>query len=119
MKESDWKQFKVIKEKAIERFCTFVLEEFEEAISNREEHPHNRYLLLCRLVENRDKEMSLIFDGNSRSRAPVQLTVIRAKGLVEESLLEGLSEDFLKQTDPVRLGWGRGSQKGRSREGTG
>jgi hypothetical protein len=111
MKESDWKQFKVIKEKAIERFCTFVLEEFEEVIANREEHPHNRYLLLYKLVENRDKEMSLIFDGHSRSRAAIQLTVIRAKGLVEESLLDGLSEDFLTQTDPVRLGWGRGSPK--------
>ena len=107
MKESDWKQFKVIKEKAIERFCSFVLKEFQEAISDPEEHPHNRYLLLCGLVQNRDKEMSLIFDGNSRSRAAIQLMVIRAKGLVEESLLAGLSDDFLAQTDPVRHGWDR------------
>ena len=106
MKESDWKQFKVIKEKAIERFCSFVLKEFQEAISDPELHPHNRYLLLYKLVQNRDKEMSLIFDGNSRSRAAIQLTVIRAKGLVEDSLLDGLSDDFLAQTDPERHGWG-------------
>ncbi|WP_203141618.1 hypothetical protein [Marinobacter mangrovi] len=60
MKESDWKTFKVIKEKAIERFCSQALEEFEEVISNTEEHVHNRYLLLYKLVQNRDKEMALI-----------------------------------------------------------
>lgn len=105
MKESDWKQFKVIREKAVERFCVRALEEFEEAISHGDRHPHNRYLLFSRLVQNRDEEMSLIFDGNSRSRAAIQLTVIRAKGLVEESLLAGLSDEFREQTDPVRHGW--------------
>lgn len=105
MKESDWKTFKVIKEKAIERFCSQALEEFEEVISNTEEHVHNRYLLLYKLVQNRDKEMALIFDYHSRSKAAMQLTAMRAKGLADESLLAGLSEEFLEQTDPKLLGW--------------
>jgi hypothetical protein len=41
MKESDWKKFKVIKEKAIEQYCSQVLEEFQEVISNTEEHVHD------------------------------------------------------------------------------
>ncbi len=105
MKESDWKKFKVIKERAIERFCSLALEEFEEVIADREEHVHNRYLLLYGLVQNRNKEMSLIFDGNSRSDAPIQLMAIRAKGLVDDSLLIELSDEFRKQTDPKRHGW--------------
>ena len=108
MKESDWKGFKVIKERARERFCSLALEEFEEVevIADREEHVHNRYLLLYGLVQNRNREMSLIFDGNSRSDAPIQLTVIRAKGLVDDSLLAELSDEFRKQTDLKRHDWG-------------
>lgn len=105
MKESDWKKFKMIKEKAIERFCSQALEEFGEVISNTEEHVHNRYLLLYKLVHNRDKEMSRIFDDHSRSKAPIQLTAIRANGLADESLLAELSEEFREQTDPKRYGW--------------
>ncbi|MBN8238547.1 hypothetical protein [Marinobacter nauticus] len=105
MKESDWKKFKVIKERAIERFCTQALDEFGEVISNTDEHVHNRYLLLYKLVQNRDKEMSLIFDDHSRSNAPMQLTAIRAKGLADESLLAELSDEFREQTDPKRFGW--------------
>ncbi len=46
IKKSDWKKFKIIREKAIERFCSRALEEFEEVLSNSAEHVHNRYLLL-------------------------------------------------------------------------
>ena len=67
MKESDWKIFKQIKEKAIELFCSQALEEFEEVITNKNEHVHNRYLLLYKLVQNRDKQMQLLFDEHSRS----------------------------------------------------
>ncbi|MFL1465347.1 hypothetical protein ACQUWM_01660 [Marinobacter sp. DUT-3] len=37
MKESDWKKFKVIKEKAIEQFCTQALDEFEEVMELSDE----------------------------------------------------------------------------------
>lgn len=105
MNENDWKKFKVIKEKAIEQFCAQVLDEFEKVISNTDEHVHNRYLLLYKLVQNRDKEMALIFDGHSRSKAPIQLIAIRARGLADESLIAELSDEFREQTDPKRLGW--------------
>lgn len=105
MKESDWKIFKQIKERAIEKFCTQSLEEFEEAISDKDEHAHNRYLLLYKLVHNKDKKMQLIFDNHSRSKAPLQLIAIRGEGLADETLLGKLSEDFLQATDPKRHGW--------------
>ena len=58
MKESDWKIFKQIKEKALEKFCQESLNEFEEAINNIEENAHTRYTLVYRLVQNRDKTTS-------------------------------------------------------------
>jgi hypothetical protein len=105
MKESDWKIFKQIKEKAVEQFCHQALEEFEEVINNKTEHVHNRYLMLYKLVQNRDKQMQLLFDDHSRSKAPLQLLAIRGEGLADESLLSKLSEEFLKTTDPQLLGW--------------
>lgn len=105
MKESDWKIFKQIKERAIELFCGRALAEFEEVINDKEAQVHNRYLLLYKLVHNRDKQMQLLFDDHSRSKAPLQLLAIRGEGLADEALLSKLSDELLQATDPKRLNW--------------
>jgi len=105
MKESDWKIFKEIKEKAIEQFCTQALNEFGEVIDDEKEHVHNRYLLLYKLVQNTNKRMALIFDGHSRSKATMQLVAIRGEGLADEQLLSKLTDEFLEHTDPKRFDW--------------
>lgn len=103
MKESDWKIFKEIKEKAIEKYCAIALQEFSEVIHDEDEHIHNRYLLLFELVQNRNKEMSLIFDGQSRSKAHIQLMIMRREGLADDKLLGKLSNKFRQETDPGRI----------------
>ena len=105
MKESDWKVFKKIKEKAIELFCNRALEEFEEVIKDKEEKKHTTYTLLYKLVQNRDKQMALLFDGHSRSKAQLQLLAIRGEGLADENLLQELSSEFLESTDPKKVNW--------------
>jgi len=57
------------------------------------------------MVVNRDKQMALLFDGHSRSKASLQLLAIRGEGLADEDLLKKLSDDFLQQTDPSRVNW--------------
>jgi len=105
MKESDWKLFKEIKEIAIERFCTMALDEFRDVMDDESEHIHNRYLLNFKLVQNKDRQMSLLFGGHSRSKAALQLLAIRGEGLADENLVSKLSEEFREQTDPTRHGW--------------
>ncbi len=61
--------------------------------------------VLKRLVQNSDKQMNLIFDGYSKSKAPLQLIVIRARGLADEALIAELSEELREDTDPGRHGW--------------
>jgi hypothetical protein len=104
MKESDWKIFKKIKERAIDEFCTIALNEIREAAGNEEERPHDRYLKLYRLVENRDQQLSILFDHHSRSKAVLQLIGIRAEGLADEDLLSELSPELLQRTDPNERG---------------
>jgi hypothetical protein len=43
MKESDWKVFTAIKDKAIEQYCTVALEETQDVISDHKKHVHERY----------------------------------------------------------------------------
>ena len=105
MIESDWKIFKQIKEKAIERFCEIVLSEFRECMDDESTHIHNRYLLNYKLVQNRNKKMSLLFDGHSRSTAWLQLLAIRGEGLADEDLLSKLTDEFREKTNPIRHEW--------------
>ena len=105
MKESDWKVFTEIKDKALEKHCTLALEESQEVISDQKEHIHNRYLLLYKLLQNRNKQMSLLFDGHSRSKAWLQLIAIRSEGLAGEALLSKLSDEFRNETNPEKHCW--------------
>ena len=105
MKESDWKVFTALKDKAIEKHCTLALEESQEVISDNKEHVHNRYLYLYKLLQNSNKKMALLFDGHSRSKAWIQLIAIRNEGLADEELLSKLSDEMLEETDPKRHGW--------------
>lgn len=105
MKESDWRIFKQIKEKAIELFCNNALTEYEEIIKDKNETSQETYAYLHRLVINRDKQMALLFDGHSISKASLQLLAIRGEGLADETLLKKLSNNFLQQTDPSLVNW--------------
>lgn len=100
MKESDWKKFKKIKEQAIERFCAEAIAEFGEAIGEEGMSNHGKYLYLFKLVQNADKRLSTLFDSHSRSRAQLQLALMRSEGLVKSHELEGLSDELLKSTEP-------------------
>ena len=103
MKESDWKVFVKIKDQAIEKFCSLALDDSKEVISNHNDHVHDRYLSLYELLQNRNKQMEILFDGHSRSRALLQLLAIRAEGLADEISLSELSDEFREQTDPKKL----------------
>lgn len=103
--EPDWKVFKEIKIKAIDTFCNKALAEFEEVIKDKKGGSHETYALLYRLVQNRDKQIALIFDGQSRSKAPLQLLAMRGEGLVDKELLDQLSEEILEKSDPAKINW--------------
>ncbi|GAB1261006.1 hypothetical protein [Aurantivibrio plasticivorans] len=102
--EADWKIFKSIREKAIETYCQRCLAEYQEII-DRNESAHNRYLLMYRIVENLDKQMELIFQNLSRSKAILELIAIRGEGLADEALVSKLSPELQERTDPEKRKW--------------
>ena len=100
--ESDWKKFKKINDSALERFCGAAMSDFEEAIANRDASNHERYLYLYELVENYDKRIALLFNDHSRSKAVLQLALLRDEGLVTSEELDTLSAQLRQATEPVR-----------------
>lgn len=100
MKESDWKLFKKVKENALERFCADALSDIKYAMEEETDSFHGKYLYVYKLLENADKQLRLLFDENSRSKATIQLMFLRSEGLVKDSELEGMSDEFLKSTAP-------------------
>ena len=90
--ESDWKILRKLREKALERFCDRILREISAVSEDRSLSSHDRYLRIYRLIEKRDKELGLAFDGPRRSAAIGQLITMVRLEAVKSSELEQFSE---------------------------
>ena len=101
--ESDWKKFKKIKEAALERFCGTILKDVSEGLASKDNPTnHGKYLYLYKLIENYDKQIALLFDDHSRSKATIQLIMLRREGLIEDTDIQGLSNELKEQTNPKK-----------------
>lgn len=100
--ESDWKKFKKIKDKALDKFCAAALSDFDNVISGKGASNYDRYISIYKGVQKHDKKLAQLFDGLSRSKAYLQLMLMRSEGLVEEDDLLNLSEHMQEFTKPVR-----------------
>ena len=97
---SDWEIFKVIKEKALDRYCERSLENVEKMIWNSKASNQQRFHDLFDLMQESNVKLGDIFDGHSQSKAYFQLLLMRREGLVEDEELEGLTEEILAFSDP-------------------
>ena len=92
--ESDWKHFKQVKADALDKCCQQVLDEVRESIDNPELSNHAKYLYLYKLMENSDKRIANIFDYNARSKAMLQLALMKSDGLLEAKQINGFSDEL-------------------------
>lgn len=100
--DSDWKIFKKIKEKALDKYCERALEHVEKTIWNSDATNQERFLALFDFMQESNTKLGDIFDAHSRSRAFFQLLLMRREGLVEDEDLEGLTEEILEFTNPEK-----------------
>ena len=94
MKESDWKKFKVLKTKCLERFCSDILEHSKSICEAQAGDAHARYCEMFQYIRDRDKEIAYTFDGLSRSQAEIQLLKMYQLNLYELSALDGFDSDI-------------------------
>ena len=90
--ESDWKVFRELQQRALERFCKRALEEVQTILGHGSQSHHNRYLDVFRLLRTRDDELAHAFNDPRRSRMIIQLAAIHAYGLLEPNELERFTE---------------------------
>ena len=90
--ERDWREFKRVRELLLERFCARVLEKVAVAAASTDGTAHERYLRLCKLIDERDDELGNAFNDFRRSTAEMQLFIMRRMGLLTDNDLGGFSE---------------------------
>ena len=90
--EPDWRRFKEVRAKLLERYCCRVLEEVAAASEGAEDSAHARYLKIYQLIQKRDKEMANAFDDFRRSTAVMQLGIMRRMNLLTDQELILFSE---------------------------
>ncbi len=90
--ESDWRRFKEVHKKLLERYCRRVLEEVAAASQGTEGTFHDRYLKVYKLIEERDKQLANAFDDFRRSTATMQLGIMRRMNLLTDEDLSLFSE---------------------------
>ena len=100
MKQSDWKKFNTVKEKALEALCQRILNQAETIINNSSGSAHERYIKLFRYTNNKNKDIANAFDGHSRNRAWAQMLYMRRMELVPDKEIAKFSAEFQAHTNP-------------------
>jgi hypothetical protein len=90
--ESDWRQFRRLREVALERWCDRTLQEIVRLAADASSGSHQRYLAIYELIQRRDRDMARAFDDPRRSRALQQLSAMHALGLLEVGELAAFTD---------------------------
>lgn len=85
--ESDWKVFRELRSKALERFCERVLSDINQFASDDTRSCHDRYLEIYKLIDAHNGELARAFDNPCRSQAVMQLALIQSHDLLESEEL--------------------------------
>jgi hypothetical protein len=64
--ERDWKGLRALHPVALDSFCECVLAEIAATMSDTSRGNHERYLAVCKLIEDRDHQLQNAFDDMRR-----------------------------------------------------
>ena len=90
--ESDWRRFKEIHTRVLERYCVQVLRDVAGVSQGSEGSAHDRYLKIYKLVEDADEQIEKVFSDYRRSTADLQLGLMRRMKLLTDAELALFSE---------------------------
>lgn len=94
--ESDWRRFKEVHARLLERYCGRVLEEVAAVSQSAKGTAHDRYLKVYKLVRERDEQIASAFNDFRRSTAVMQLAIMRRMSLLTDDELSRFSEQTRK-----------------------
>ena len=91
--ESDWKLFRQLHPVALNRFCERVLADIAHIVADTKATPHERYLSIYKLVEQRDRTIGEAFNDLRRSTAIMRLLTICSHSLITQDEIERFTQE--------------------------
>jgi hypothetical protein len=99
--ESDWKAFRALREKVLERFCKRILAELDSLRTDGSRTHHERYLDIWGLMRKRDNDIADAFNNPKRSQMINQLIAMHKHDLLEQTELDNFSPDTRDKVEKV------------------
>ncbi len=99
--ESDWRRFKEVHAKLLERYCNRILQEVTAASRDSGGSAHDRYLKVYKLIRDRDRQIANAFNDFRRSTAVMQLAIMRKMGLLTNEELNQFSEQTRNHVEAI------------------
>lgn len=75
--EADWKVLRSVKDAALNRLCERILDECRGVMDDPALTPHQRYLKMFKLIQDRDDDIANAFNDMRRSRALNRISWIK------------------------------------------
>jgi hypothetical protein len=89
--DQDWRHLKAVHSAALDRYCARILDEATEVIGEQTVSPHERYVRLFRLVQERNDTVAAAFDDLRRSTAIQRLAAMISLNVVSDAELNAFS----------------------------
>jgi hypothetical protein len=99
--EADWKVLREMRPDLLNRLCARILDELRGVIDDPAGTPHERYLRLFELLQDRNDEVASAFDDMRRSRAIERMLQMHRLGLFTPQQLDR----FTPATRDFIVGW--------------
>jgi hypothetical protein len=100
IRESDWKAYRRIHARALERLCQLALNDIGKLSGDESLSAQARYVRIGELIQKRDRQLAAVLDDPRRSTALISLMGMRNLGLVTEEELETLSSELRRDSTP-------------------
>ncbi len=91
--ESDWRRFRDVHRKLLERYCGQILAEVIAASQETKGTCHDRYRKVYELIHEHDAQIANAFDDVRRSTAVMQLGIMRRMKLLADEDLKLFSDE--------------------------
>ena len=91
--ESDWKLFRQLHSIARDRYCQKVLDDIARVAADTKATPHERYLKIYKVIQQRDQIIGEAFNDLRRSTALMRLITIHSHGLITEDEIGRFTQD--------------------------
>jgi len=94
--ERDWKKLRSLKDAALNIACERTFQKIEKLTDSRGAESYKYYLKLWKVMEEEDKEISLMFDDLKRSTAIFKLSAWKKNGILSDESFKEFSEETQK-----------------------